>query len=132
MNDELVPLAILSLYAACADLSVRPVGHLFIHFLSLTYPCPLFDFNVVTTGAIIVTMIGTSKTNQMDQEEQDQHDLQLFHEQKQEEEEEVCPGHEYEFLEPLPSGEPDVFKDLYICIICSHQHVITHHTGIRG
>jgi hypothetical protein len=70
--------------------------------------------------------------HQMDQEEQDQHDLQLFHEQKQEEEEEVCPGHEYEFLEPLPSGEPDVFKDLYICIICSHQHVITHHTGIRG
>jgi hypothetical protein len=64
---------------------------------------------------------------QIEQEEQDKHDLKLFHEHKQEE----CPGHEYEFLEPLPSSEPDVFKDLYVCILCSHERVITHHAGVR-
>jgi hypothetical protein len=69
--------------------------------------------------------------HQMEQEQQDQHDLKLFHEQQQEEEAEVCPGHEFEFLEPLPSHEPDVYQELYVCIHCKHERVLTHHIGIR-
>jgi hypothetical protein len=68
----------------------------------------------------------------IEQEEEDKHDLQILHEVKQEEESEVCPGHEYEYLEPLNNNsEPDVFKELWVCILCNHTKVMTHHVGIR-
>ena len=64
--------------------------------------------------------------HQMEQEEQDQHDLKLFHEHQQHEktitekdEEECCPGHEYEYLEQLDSTDEDDVRELWYCQICN-------------
>jgi hypothetical protein len=59
----------------------------------------------------------------MEQEQQDQYDMKLFHGMKEEKEE--CFGHDYEFLEPLPSSEPDMFQELWIYIHCKHERLLT-------
>jgi hypothetical protein len=43
---------------------------------------------------------------------------------------EECFGHDYEFMEPLPSS-PEEFQELYRCIHCGHERVLTHQVGIR-
>jgi hypothetical protein len=68
--------------------------------------------------------------HQMEQELQDQHDLRPFRGQKQEEESEVCPGHEYEFLEQLDSNE-DYVRELWNCLICNKTRVFTKRRGVR-
>jgi hypothetical protein len=67
--------------------------------------------------------------HQMEQERQDQYDLKLLQEQQEEE----CPGHEYEFLEPLPNHleEPDVYRELWHCLVCGKTRVLTAHVGVR-
>jgi hypothetical protein len=41
-------------------------------------------------------------------------------------EENDCFGHEYEFLEPLPSSEEDVYQELWVCIHCNQTRVLRH------
>ncbi|MFL6420095.1 MAG: hypothetical protein ACJ71P_11850 [Nitrososphaeraceae archaeon] len=38
--------------------------------------------------------------------------------------------HDYEFVESLPS-DSEAFQELWTCIHCKHEIVLTHYTGIR-
>jgi hypothetical protein len=59
-------------------------------------------------------------------------ELELFIQHQMEQEaKEVCPGHALEFQELLPSHEPNIFQELWVCIHCGHERVMTHHTGVR-
>jgi hypothetical protein len=40
-------------------------------------------------------------------------------------------SHAYQFVESLPTEEPDVYKDLYACIHCGDLYVMTHRVGTR-
>ena len=42
-----------------------------------------------------------------------------------------CAGHALEFLQLLPSSETDMFQELWVCIHCGHERVLTHHIGAR-
>ena len=44
-------------------------------------------------------------------------------------EEDECP-HNYEFIEQLDSTEEDQVRELYGCILCAHERVVTHHIGV--
>ena len=44
---------------------------------------------------------------------------------------EECFGHDYEFAKPLPSESEEAFEELYRCIHCGHERVLTHQVGIR-
>jgi hypothetical protein len=75
--------------------------------------------------------------HQMEQEEQDKHDLRLLHEHQEHEktirekdEEECCPGHEYEYIEQLESNE-DYVRELWNCLICNKTRVFTKRIGVR-
>ena len=75
--------------------------------------------------------------HQMEQELQDQHDLRLFREHqehertiREEDEQECCPGHEYEFLEQLDANEYYV-RELWNCLICNETRVFTKSIGVR-
>jgi hypothetical protein len=34
--------------------------------------------------------------------------------------------HDYEFQEPLPSSSEEAFQELWTCIHCKHERVLTH------
>jgi hypothetical protein len=42
-----------------------------------------------------------------------------------------CFGHEYEFQEALLSSSNGVYQELWVCIHCNHERILTHHIGIR-
>jgi hypothetical protein len=77
--------------------------------------------------------------HQMEQEQQDQHDLKLFHEHQQHEktirekdEQEYCPGHEYEYVEQLDSiNDEDYVRELWNCQICNKTRVFIKSIGVR-
>jgi hypothetical protein len=47
------------------------------------------------------------------------------------EEEQDCFGcHDYEYQESLSSG-PDGYQELFVCIHCGHNRILSHHIGIR-
>jgi hypothetical protein len=77
--------------------------------------------------------------HQMEQEQQDRHDLKLFCEHQQhektireEDEEECCPGHEYEYVEQLDSiNDEDYVRELWNCQICNKTRVFIKSIGVR-
>jgi hypothetical protein len=77
--------------------------------------------------------------HQIEQEQQDQHDLRLLREHQEHEktitekdEQECCPGHEYEFLEQLDSkSNEDYVRELWNCLICGKTRVFTKSIGVR-
>jgi hypothetical protein len=77
--------------------------------------------------------------HQMEQEEQDQYDLRLLREHQQHEktimekdEQECCPGHEYEYLEQLDSSsDEDYINELWYCLICNNTRVFSKSIGVR-
>jgi hypothetical protein len=45
---------------------------------------------------------------------------------------EECCGHDYEFLETLPSSSSESYiPKLYVCLHCNHEKVVNHYFGIR-
>jgi hypothetical protein len=61
--------------------------------------------------------------------EQDQdEDFKMDYPLKKERE---CPSHEYEFLELLPSHEPDMIEQLFVCVICGNTRVLHTRVGVR-
>jgi len=73
----------------------------------------------------------------MEQEQQDRHDLILLREHQQhektiieEDEQEVCPGHEYEFIEQLEWTDEYV-RELWNGLICNKTRVFTKRIGVR-
>jgi N-acetylmuramoyl-L-alanine amidase CwlA len=43
----------------------------------------------------------------------------------------MCYDHNYEFQEMLPSNSEESFQELWVCIHCGHERVITHQIGVR-
>jgi hypothetical protein len=44
---------------------------------------------------------------------------------------EECCGHDYEFLETLPTADESYIQKLYVCVHCSHEKVVNHYFGVR-
>jgi len=43
-----------------------------------------------------------------------------------------CSDHDYEFQEFLPAEcSTEVYQELWVCIHCGHEKVLTHHIGVR-
>jgi hypothetical protein len=57
--------------------------------------------------------------------------IELEQEQENEYEIEECCGHDYEFLETLPSSSESYIPKLYVCVHCNHEKVVNHYFGVR-
>ncbi|HJT49799.1 MAG TPA: hypothetical protein VJ729_16585 [Nitrososphaeraceae archaeon] len=44
---------------------------------------------------------------------------------------EECIGHEYEFIDTIPSGSESYILKHYVCILCNNDKVVKFHFGVR-